>query len=178
MDEVDKALQALVPTVAKTVPVGTSVLLMDIGDAKRFFPGHDRIRMIRIFTLLGIPLLRDKTRILFNIYTLEKVLNFLTRMGGRGFVLPGSVYKNTTQYVNVREGMAVDEMPLMEITNKEIQQMEDPEIEAERMATGRSNATSRAAYIASLRISKRESEPPKKRGPYKKKDEKEKADNS
>lgn len=48
---------------------------------------------------LRIPLMHVQKQAFFNMYTLEKVVFFLTRFGGRGFIAPGSETKRQGRYV-------------------------------------------------------------------------------
>ncbi len=159
MNSDDKSLiETISSLIPKTLPIGTSVLLMDIEEAGKFFPNQCRPRLLKIFKCLRIPLIYDRDRISFNLYTFEKVIHYLTRPGGPGIALFGSNYRNVTHHDN-RTNNREDNV-LLEISDKELTEINSATIESERLATGpKSSASARMSYITTLK----ENENPKKR---------------
>ena len=146
-------VEAAIPIVPKAVPVGTSVLLMEIGDAARIFPNRSHRQLLYIMELFGVPLIHDKEgRVFFNLYSLEKVLNYVTRVGGRGFALPGSNYRDCTLYREKAKRRAREGEVLAKVGEKEREEMNSFPLEVERLATGpRAPRQSKQSYIAALR---------------------------
>ena len=137
----------------KTVPVGTSVLLIDVDEAGKFFPDHTHNQLLRIFENLAIPLIHDRSRVSFNLYTLERVLYYLTKPGGKGIALGGSDYRNSTRYR--RRQLNKEDNVLTKITDKEVEEIYSAKMETERLASGQKASTAaRQAYISLLRDKK------------------------
>jgi len=114
----------------KTV-VGTSVCLVPIDAAARFFPGYTRRGLYKLFRALHIPLLHDKFGVRFNLYTLEEVLHYLLRPDGPGLACPGSAIKDQTKQVRAQMGAAKSA-----VTDADIQAMQSPAMQRLRCNTG------------------------------------------
>jgi hypothetical protein len=121
-------------------------MLMELDEAKKFFPNHTRAQLKGILKSLGIPFLYDRDRVLFNLYTLERVINYLLRVDGPGFAAPGSTYRNKQRYKTSK-----GHPPVLQIDETHIKEMSDPKVVAEMLATGPKGKSSRASYIATLR---------------------------
>ena len=84
-----------------------------------------------ILESLNVPLFRVGNRAFFNLYSLDKVLYYLNRMGGPGYIAPGSTLKDSGRYKKGKFKV----IPTR-ITEEDVLNMKDPEFEAEWMATG------------------------------------------
>ena len=132
--------------VPKTTPIGTSILLMELKEASKFFPGRSRQQLGNTLRALGVPLFYDKeNNTFFNLYTLEKILFYLLRVGGDGFAAPGSIYRMKQHYKGAKYP------PCLQVTEEDIQEMNSPEVAAERLATGPKGKGGRVSYLATLR---------------------------
>lgn len=158
-------LMSLIP---KTTPVGTSVLLMDLTEAVKFFPNQNHARLLKIFKCLRIPLIYDQDRISFNLYTLEKVLHYITRPGGQGIALFGSKYRDITRYDHRTDHR--EDRVLIEMGDSEIAEMNSVAIESARFAGGpKANLSSRQAYLSALKEKEKSNKPIKETKPKKRK---------
>ncbi|HEC63924.1 MAG TPA: hypothetical protein ENI23_01375 [bacterium] len=150
INEAKTLIEAISTIVPKTTPIGTSILLMDINEAVRFFPNQPRSRILKIFKCLQIPLIYDRDRISFNLYTFEKVMHYLTRPGGAGIALFGSTYREATRFDN-RANNREDNV-LLEIGDKELKEINSAIVESERLASGpKASSSARLAYITALK---------------------------
>jgi len=120
-------------------------MLMELGEAVKFFPDSSRLQLGNILKALGIRFFYHNKQVFFNLYTLEKVMNYLLRAGGPGFAAPGSTLR-----VKQRHKSMVSP-PLLQIDEVHIEEMSKSLITAERLATGPRGKSSRASYLATLR---------------------------
>jgi len=131
------AFERLLAAPSETAPaqlsVGSSVQLIEVGDAIRFFPGHRRQDLFRILRTLGICFIYDKKKAYFNLYALEKVLHYLTRPNGTSFALPGSDYKRRYKY---DPSMVPAEPIAYEMTPADQAAIDSPAMVRDRLATG------------------------------------------
>ncbi len=80
--------------IPKSTAIGTSVLLMEIDEASAYFPGRNHQALCFLFRDLNIPIFYGlKSKRYFNLYTLEKVIHHLLKVGGTGFASGGSAYR-------------------------------------------------------------------------------------
>ena len=80
------------------IKVGDRVVLMDLKEAIKFFPGNNPRQIMEIMKVLKVPLLHLRGgNILFNVSTLEKALAYLTRIGSPSFAFAGSSLKATRE---------------------------------------------------------------------------------
>ena len=158
MNKDDKTLLASINSLTpKTVPLGTSVLLMNLDEAVKFFPGHTHGRLLKVFQCLRIPLIHDRDQISFNLYTLERVLYYLLRPGGGGIALSGSEYRNSTRFR--RKDLAIKDNVILEIGDTEVEEIYSAKVETERLAAGpRASSAARTAYLEGLKKPKKKPE--------------------
>lgn len=114
----------------KTI-IGTSVCLVPLSAAARFFPRYTRRGLLKLFRALGVPILCGKEDEFFNLYALEEVLHYLMRPRGPGFAAPGSRFKNAG-YHKLPELACTK----TSITPEDLQEIASPSIRRQRMSTG------------------------------------------
>jgi hypothetical protein len=153
MESNNKQPESKITLIPKVVPIGTSVLLMDIAEAVRFFPKNNYKQLLHILALFNVPIIYQRDgRKMFNLYTLEKVMSYLTRLGGRGFALPGSTMRDQNLYEKAYKDLPEEEKPLKQIGEHEISEMNRSKIVAESMATGpRATEGAKRRYTELLR---------------------------
>ena len=140
------------PFLPKTIAIGNSVLLMDVKEAVRFFPNNTYKQVLHIFEILGIPFLYCRKRtLMFNVYSLEKVINYVTRLGGRGFAFPGSYVRMKGRFEKSWKTKPEHKKPLLFITEEHAAHMNTALIAAERLSTGpRATNKDKARHIKVL----------------------------
>lgn len=145
----DGSIGLLLAGIPKTTPIGTSVMLMELGEVTKFFPNHTRLQLGGILKALGIPFLYDKDKTFFNLYTFEKTIYYLLRTGGYGFAAPGSTYRNKQRFKESRKkGLRT---PVLQVTPKEIKEMNKAVIVSEQMTAGPRGQKNRKVHIQTLR---------------------------
>jgi len=141
----DESITDVLASIPKMTPIGSSNMLMELGEAVKFFPNSTRIQLGNILKSLGIPFFHHNQQVFFNLYTLEKVINYLLRAGGPGFAAPGSTLRVKQRHKEMKKP------PLLQITEKNLDEMSASLITAERLATGPKGKAMRASYLAVLR---------------------------
>lgn len=145
---INDGMDELLASMAQKTKVGQSVVLVEVEESVKYFPGHNKRELYALLRALGVPLFYDKKKAYFNLYALEKSLHYLMRLGGQGFAAPGSEFKNKQKHKNTKAGKS--ESPIFKVSREDIEKMDDPIIAAERLTTGR-HAKGRASYLAILR---------------------------
>lgn len=78
--------------VQKPIAIGSSIFLMDVADADRYFPSCSQTQLLNILHKLKVPILHMRTAQMFNLYTLERVLRGVMDAGGKDFSFPNTPF--------------------------------------------------------------------------------------
>jgi len=129
----------------KPIRIGDTVLLVPVVVANRYFPGHNARGIVWILDALCVPIVTMRDGQYFNLYSLEKVLHYLTMPGGRGVVFPGTYLKKQKNYARIHRKEPTYRMDVFDV-----EQLENPVIVGDRLTTGTPSKANAAAYLKIL----------------------------
>ena len=129
--------------------LGNSNLLAEVGVLVEKWD-ITRNAAFRLLRAVKVPLLHIAGRAYFNMYALEKVIYYLSKHGSSGFAAPGSDYKNKDRHKNESLGNVK-----VEITDKDLEAMDDPIFIAEWQVTANGSKPATVSNLTQLLSSRK-----------------------